>query len=201
MKLFDLDTNGVDLRVVHETLEAVGIQDFLGVVTGEESGKVGVQVGTSIEGEYQPRPLTEAEVIDIQTALDSVDVETEQLNQIKREALEAVRRQAGLQENRIDNLISGNFVRAIMLNTEVVNYVQSGRPANPSANVYAIAAAMATRRGITLRDMLETLFSRWRTVQSRIATITTELDRVTEAIQAATTIEEVEVVLAGLDWS
>lgn len=130
-----------------------------------------------------------------------LDYQAGALDRAKTAALIEVQRQAEEQEAAIDALISGNFVRAIMLNTEIVAYFEAGRPANPSANVYVISAAIAARRGATLRDTLESLFSRWRDVQSRIATIITELDRATEEIEAATTVVEVDLILAGLDWS
>lgn len=138
----------------------------------------------------------------IQQELDQawLDYQAGELDRAKTEALAEVRRQAEKQEGSIDTLISGNFVRAIMLNTEIVHYVDAGRPASPSPTVYIISDAMATRRSVTLHDMLELLFARWRDVQGRIATIITELDRAIDEINAATTVAEVEAVLIGLNW-
>lgn len=115
-------------------------------------------------------------------------------------ALNYVRAQAAEAENSIDDILAGNFVRGIMLNQEVVEYYKAGRPANPSANVYVISAAMAARRGITLHDMLELLFAKWRNVQGRIAQIATELDRLTEEIEAAGTVEEITAILATMEF-
>lgn len=121
-------------------------------------------------------------------------------------AIEQINRLAAEQEDAIDSLISGHVARAVMLNTEIVTYFQAGRPANPQANIYVIADAITTRRqnndpGITLHDTLESLFSRWRMVQSRIAVIITELDSAVEAINTAATIGEVVIILANLAWS
>jgi hypothetical protein len=122
------------------------------------------------------------------------------LETIRVAAIDEINRQAKDAEDQIDQILEDHHIRAIQLNTEIVDYVNAGRPASPSPTRYVIAAAMATRREITLRDMLEILFDRWRTMQERIATIITELDRLIEAIEAATSIEEIATALASMDW-
>ena len=51
-----------------------------------------------------------------------------------------------------------------------------------------------------IEEMLETLFTRWRNIQARIAGIVAELDAVSGQIEAAATIEEIEAALAGVNW-
>lgn len=135
--------------------------------------------------------------IDFDTETVSIDLET-----VRAAAIEAVTNEAKAEESQLDALLSGNFVRAIMLNTEIVDYVvHEGRPASPSAARYKLAAALSARRGDTLRDTLESLFAKWRDVQDRITIIITELDRLTEALESATTIEQIETALASMDWT
>ena len=119
----------------------------------------------------------------------------------KIRAIHYVRQQAQQAENAIDALLAGNFVRAMMLNSEIVQYLTAGRPASPSASVYVLAKALADRRGVALRAALETLADRWLTLRSRIATIIVELDRLEDEIDAATTVAEIATVLAGMDWA
>jgi hypothetical protein len=115
-------------------------------------------------------------------------------------ALTTVRQLAAERENQLDALVAGSRTRAIMLNTEITNYWQSDRPADPNPAVYAIANSLATRRGATLRATLEGLFTRWQAVRDRIVTITTELDRLEEEIAAASTVTDIEAAMAGIDW-
>lgn len=113
-------------------------------------------------------------------------------------ALETVNELATKKENALDRLIAGK--RETYLNNEIVDYYKSGRPANPNPTIYAIANAMAIRRGINLRDMLEILLTKWLSIRERLIAIITELDRVTGEIEAAGNIEEIEVALASVTW-
>ena len=148
-------------------------------------------------GSWPPSRIPTA---DERTAIQAVIDAHDPLPEIRTAAIVTLNEQAAAAEGAIDSLIAGHHVRALMLNTEIVAYFEAGRPADPAANVYVIANAMATRRGITLRDMLEILFSRWRDVQADIGDIVTELDRVTEAIEAATDEAGVQAALDGAVW-
>lgn len=122
------------------------------------------------------------------------------LDRAKILAITIINDQADAAETKLDSLITGKPARAMLLNTEIVEYYKAGRPADPAANVYVIANALALRREITLRAMLENLFLRWRNIQAKIALIVTEFDRLTEAINAAGSRAEIEAILAGAEW-
>ncbi len=130
---------------------------------------------------------------------DGPEYEAAMLAEAKAKALVVVRQRAAEAEAEIDNLLGGHFLRAVMLNTEIVQYINAGRPASPSHTVYALADALAQRRGVSLREMLEALRSRWLTLRGRIATIITELDRVEDELSAAGSVGEITEILGRLD--
>ena len=76
-------------------------------------------------------------------------------------------------------------------------YFVQGRPVLPQAGVYKIANALALRRSLALRDMLEALLSRWQAVQDRVVIVADELDRLEDAINAAADVVEVAAALSG----
>lgn len=145
-------------------------------------------------------PGPQPTIAQVETYIASTTFQNYLLNRQRRAVMDYAKQLAQDAENQIDDLVSGNYVRAIMLNTEITHYAQAGRPANPSPNVYVIADAIANRRGQPLRDTLESLFDRWRDIQSRIAAIVTELDRVETALDAAETVAEVEAVEASVNF-
>lgn len=128
------------------------------------------------------------------------DFSEDDLDGVREYALLYVRQAANDAESGFDDRITSSPTKAIFLNTEIVEYYKQGRPANPAANVFVVADAMATRRGITLHDMLEILFLKWRAIQTQIAAIVTELDRLIEAIEAAVTIEEIQAILESINF-
>ena len=121
------------------------------------------------------------------------DVET-----IRVWAITAVNDWADAREDTLDAKLSKSPARAIFLNTEIVQYFNAGRPANPAANIYVMAAEMAASRGIALRAMLELLLTKWIAARDKLASINAVQDEATTAIEAAATIEEVAAILAAL---
>lgn len=122
------------------------------------------------------------------------------LEGVREYALLYVRQAASEAESSFDARITSSPTKAIFLNTEIVEYYAQGRPTNPNANIFVVANAMATRRGITLHDMLKSLFLKWRNIQSSIADIVTELDRLVDEIETAVTIEEIQSILEGVNF-
>ncbi|MCB0208011.1 MAG: hypothetical protein KDJ52_01700 [Anaerolineae bacterium] len=143
-----------------------------------------------------PQPTIEQ----VETYISSPAFQAALLTRAKNVVMSRAQQLAQDAENQIDNLISGNYVRAIMLNTEITHYAQAGRPTNPSANVYVISAAIAARRALPLRDTLESLFTRWRTIQGRISAIVTELDRIENALDAAQTLAEIQAIEQSINF-
>lgn len=124
----------------------------------------------------------------------------ELISEAKVIALSLVQTEAKAAADSINDLFTKNPVRALMLNTEIVDYVNQGKPASPNPARYVISAAIATQRGDTLKDTLEALLAKWLTVQAAIAVIAPEANRLTDEIDVATTLAEIETALVSMDW-
>ena len=120
------------------------------------------------------------------------------LEACKTWALDYINDWADAREDTLDAKLSRSPARAIFLNTEIVQYYNAGRPANPAANVYVMADEMAASREVTLREMLELLFAKWLTARERLSNINAIQDEATTAIEAAATIADIAAILAAL---
>jgi len=119
------------------------------------------------------------------------DVET-----VRAWALETAKMWAKQRRSNLDDIVSDNITLAI----EIAIYFINDRPADPQPGIYVIANAMAVRREVTLRVMLENLLTRWRAIQAEIANVMAELDRLLDEINTASTVTEIEAVLASVAW-
>lgn len=117
---------------------------------------------------------------------------------IQAEALALVYYWADDREDTLDAKLSESPTRAMFWNSEIVQYFNDGRPATPSGNVYVMANSRAIRKNIPLRTVLENKLARWISVRAMIATLDDASEEAIEAIEAATTVEEVAAVLESL---
>lgn len=118
------------------------------------------------------------------------------LTSVRNWAIAQIKVLAEERRSSLDDIVSDN----ITLANEIIIYYLNDRPTDPQPGIYVIANAMAVRRSVTLRAMLENLLTRWQAIQSKIADIMPELDRLLTEIENASTIEEVEASLASVEW-
>lgn len=157
-------------------------------------------LGIRVEGdlpENELRLLAVREAIKIEfQAVSPAGSNPPPLEDLRSWALSNIKKIAKKQRSDLDDIVSDN----ITLANEIVIYYLNDRPADPQPGVYVIADAIATRRGVTLRTILENLLTRWQAIQADIANVMPELDRLLDEVDAATTIEEIETALASATW-